>query len=316
MISLVVPTVVLIVFGEDCYSHWLLTWEPCLSKDSFVFQARVHRTMIGNSGGDWVDGFWLPITQHADICLPKYTEGKCSRFVVERLSELFEAKLMFGAFLSPGIALLLGSSCLREVQASVLRRLGKEPGEAKPEYLELDAEVTTVMLTMFHAMTMGVITPILIPLSALEAAGHLAVLHLNRARHGLLTRNETLPEFDWLYIAVVLNIMLIVWFYTDNSRTNKVHGNFLVYIAVFLMIPVGATQFFVCERYGILDWIERVIRVTHDADATTTAEGTQVELQANLAAKCSPDSTEMSDAEAGDTESGKKNGPVILVLKI
>ena len=83
MISLVVPTVVLIVFGEDCYSHWLLTWEPCQSKDSFVFQARVHRTMIGNSGGDWVDGFWLPITQHADICLPKYTEGKCSRFVVE-----------------------------------------------------------------------------------------------------------------------------------------------------------------------------------------------------------------------------------------
>eukprot|EP00656_Telonema_subtile_P003133 TRINITY_DN11439_c0_g1_i1.p1 TRINITY_DN11439_c0_g1~~TRINITY_DN11439_c0_g1_i1.p1 ORF type:complete len:223 (-),score=37.02 TRINITY_DN11439_c0_g1_i1:97-765(-) len=203
-------------------------WSPCQQHTAFA-------TVIDNSVGycptsipclvsspDFVNEGYREqqITTHADVCTPAYVaDGRCPRAVVEVLGSLMVAKMSFGAFVAPGLALLLSSQHGSAAREWFMRKVLCKP-EGHRFKLSLDTEMAGVVMLLQVPLALGFCVPILVPLAGLAFAGHTLVFQWSM----LPLANHARPSsmYLWTSIGVGWAICLL---YTSDAADEEDSGD-------------------------------------------------------------------------------------------
>ena len=203
-VVLAVPMLVLMLLGTDCMSKWLWFWAPCQDVSNF------NVTMLSGQNA-------IKILSYEDICITSAmsdyaSAGRCSRFVIAGLGELAVSKLVFTAFVAPGVSLFLSFPRVSAMMESVIRIVHPEYRSSK----SLDVELAGLVMLMELALVFGVLVPLVAPLVAIALATQLATFHLAREQFGLQVQYDACPRFDYLAVSLCLGNGLTGWFFQDN----------------------------------------------------------------------------------------------------
>ena len=255
MVSLIVPCITLLIFGQDCYAKWVTLWTPCTDHvGSFELSGTVSATgFINGSCGaangvmECVNGGTIKLISHDDICAgaQQLYPGKCSRFVIESLAELIVAKLMVTAFLSPALILL---SCVPFIKKAKEKAMAFVTGNS--EWLDsnsFDSEVAGLVMLIDLALVFGSTVPLVPLLVSVAMSLHLAVYHLAVERLGMQVRYAAKLPTTYLVLSLALGCGLPVWFFVDNS--DHIVGAYVACVGIPSMACAGLVAGFCWHHY-------------------------------------------------------------------
>ena len=244
-VTILVPFVILFIFGQDCHGLWLQLWTPCHDHPvNFDLAGQVPasgpesylETGVCPANAYCTSAISIPLVTHKDICGEQEpAPGKCSRFVLEGLGGLMIAKLTITAFVSPAIMLILSFPSVRRLKEAGLRTLLCNPYYA--DVKSLDVEMASMVMMMDLGLIFGFAIPPVLPLLYIAFAAHLAVFHLAAERLGMQTKYEAKPATHYLVLSLLMGSALNVWFFVDNR--DSIAGWTLVCIGVPLSVCVG-----------------------------------------------------------------------------
>jgi len=249
-ISTVVPTVVVLIFDNSCFSYWLHFWSPCVENPgsfniSISMQPDVSRwtaeviRIPGSQTNAYIQytesdllgyflGFNLPyqVTTHSGICDPSWVRGeRCSRGVMMVVGDLVFKKLIFFAMFAPALTMFCSLP-------PVMRRLRQVWGWMMPGvdflWYRGDSELAFIMLFVEQVLCFGFVAPLLLPLAAIGLALNTAVYHCGVHKLGLPVKYGVNPSLKVLYLARAEGLAFVIWFFLDND----LHGKLLVVIGV------------------------------------------------------------------------------------
>ena len=249
LIMIIIPALVTLLLSEDCMRGWLNLWSTCEHLTNFDIDITLASPALAeavkvctNYGSNNQCNFWamvidagssvsettLNVTSHGDICSPKtQLTGRCSRTVVQSISNLITDKLIVSAFVSSFFGIMLqtemGLSVKHGVKNILTGRAWSNPRQAD---INLAVEMGSMVMLLEYCFLLGVMNPIILPLACLDMG--LKAIKLNDAiTHG---RYEILdnprPSMRYLAFALLLDYMVLVWIFVSN----EMHGKVLVIV--------------------------------------------------------------------------------------
>jgi len=209
-VIILLPVLCMIVLDQDCAAYWTYIWTECASKPH-SFDISVDLLNLPH--------YPMPftVTTHGDVCdagfhrlNPANQEG-CSRAVLKNMINLMISKLIFGAFLTPSLSLLV---CTVHSWASPwIKRYF-------PNYkfsVEADVEVAGVVMLAEHCLLWGFIAPFLLPILAIAFLAQRASIHAMFTRHGFTMGNVARPSTMYLALAHASGCAAVMWFFNDGN---------------------------------------------------------------------------------------------------
>jgi len=277
VLSILVPTAVVLLFDNSCLSVWLYLWSPCadhpghfdttvsmqpdvsqLNFDGRTLEKQTAMSTRSISGlifampskhsslMNYFLRFDLPyqVTSHSDICDPSWSkDGHCSRAVMAVVGELIYSKLVFLALVAPGVTLL----CSLPPVMWVLRSLWQQvrPGVEFVWY-QGDTKMTFIMLFVETIFVFGFVAPLLIPLAATGLALNAAVYHCAVHRLDLPVQDNAYPSLRYLYLSRALGVLFVIGFYIENDLSGKllvcIGMPICVVVAEFVLVYLRRSQ--------------------------------------------------------------------------
>jgi len=263
IVSVIVPTLVVIAFDNSCFSSWLHFWSPCadhtgrfdttvsmqpdLSGSIYWEKAAATSTTTSTTAStttstttitsvspaamDFFLRLKLPyhVTSHSDICSPPYaSDGQCSRAVLTAVFNLIFAKCFLAAFAIPAISMMRSLSFYQISSLLGWLRQAFSKKDHHSTRFSLDKQLATVSMLLEYLLMLGFMVPVLLPLVSITLAMNCAVYHCAVQTLGLPINNCGLPSLLYLYLAWGIGIFFMIWFYLSND----LHGKWLVCFGV------------------------------------------------------------------------------------
>jgi len=239
MVGVAVPTMVTILFNNECLAWWLHVWKPC-TDDSTRFNVSVPLMETNNihlPGYGWgyyqrEDRFTYQVTSHSQICHPAWKPHRCSRAVFSTVGNLILSKAALDAFLTPGAVMLMSMPFVTKPAERIWKRYYPEE-----PFIWYRGDVELSYILMFYEFTFifGFIMPLLLPFMVAALLMNCAVYRCAVKKLKLPHPAPVRPPFEYLYTARMMGIAAIMWFYLDND----LNGQLLVCIGVPVCAVVG-----------------------------------------------------------------------------
>jgi len=234
MVGVVVPTVVTILFNNECLGWWLYLWQPCADYSS-SFDVLVQLKLDGHF--DYNDNLayfnrvnsTYQVTTHSQICDPAWKPQRCSRAVLGTVGNLILSKVALDAFLTPGAVMLMSMPFMTKTAERVWKRYCPDK---EFMWYRGDVELSYILMFFEYTFIFGFIMPLILPFVVVALLMNCAVYRCAVQKLKLPHPNPVRPPFEYLYVARVIGIAYLMWFYLDN----RLHGQLLVCIGV----PISA----------------------------------------------------------------------------
>jgi len=236
-VGLLGPTVVTIIFSNDCLSAWIYFWTPCVDDDA-RFEDYAELRPSGHK--DWRSlEFYLQrfhfncsVTTHSQICNPGWNpETSCSRAVFSIVGNLILSKATLVAFFTPGAAMLMSFPFVTKTAKRMWARFSNE------EFIWYrgDLELSFVLMFMEYTLIFGFIMPLILPLMAIGLLLNCAVYRCAVRTFKLLAQDAVRPCFAYLHAARLIGVAFVICFFVEND----LHGKLLVCIGMPTCAIVG-----------------------------------------------------------------------------
>ena len=253
LIMIIIPALVTLLLSEDCMRGWHSLWSTCedpanfdinitLVSPALVVPAKVcldnhcsTSTKVINAGSTVAETH-LPVTFHSDICSPTtQLTGRCSRTVVQSISNLVTDKLIVSAFVSSFSGIMLQTEMGLYVKHGVKNILtGRAWSNPRQADINLAIEMGSMVMLLEYCFLLGVMNPIILPLACLNMG--LKAIKLNDAitqgRYEILGNPR--PSIQYLAFALLLDYMVLVWIFVSNDM----HGKVLLIVGPLVMVVV------------------------------------------------------------------------------
>jgi len=237
MVGVVVPTVVTILFNNECLGWWLYLWTPCADNAS-SFDVSVQLKLDGHF--DYADNIayfnrlnsTYQVTNHSQICEPAWKPKRCSRAAFGTVGNLILSKVALDAFLTPGAVMLMSMPFVTKTAERVWKRYCPDK-----EFIWYrgDVELSYILMFFEYTFIFGFIMPMILPFVVVALLMNCAVYRCAVKKFELPRPNPVRPPFEYLYVARVIGVLYLMWFYLDNH----LHGQLLVCIGVPISAVVG-----------------------------------------------------------------------------
>ena len=178
------------------------------------------------------------LTQHDDVCAAhEPTPGQCPRFVIESVGELLVGKLVFTAFVSPVLTVILSLPWVVAAMNWAKRKLGHK---GYTRTLSLDHEVVMVSMLLDEVLVLGIAVPLILPLAGLAIGGRLAAVYLVTSKLGVQFQHFENVQPQWCYLcaSLLIGALLLLWFFASNE--GHICGVLVVYAGLPIGLAVGA----------------------------------------------------------------------------